>query len=477
MVSNPIFYNLLLLSLVWLCIMLHVLWPYERTGPRPAPPKPTRPPRKRSKDPQPFAGLLHKPLCDACEHAAEARPQAPGAPPPLITFTRGRQRAIDTQQQFCPDQDCSYYGWTGRGNLRSNGHPGGKPWRQLQCVSCHGYFQQTHGTPFHGKRVSPDMLVWAIGALAEGLGIRAVARVFEVDPNTVLVWLVEVADHAAVFSRHFLHDVRVTQVQLDELFALLSAVQAGDVSETEAIHRLSRSPRWVWGAIDPVTKLLLTIDVGDRTLAMAQRVVHQVVQVLAPGCVPLFLTDGFKEYTTALLTHCGQWVHLPRSQATGPTPKPRWMPVPQLLYAQVVKTVRRRRLVDVKHRVVFGTLAAIQQVLAVCGWQINTAFVERVNLTIRQHVAAVGRRVTTLCKGEAGLGQQLVLYQVYYNFCLPHTSLRLPLPHPEPTNGTGSAKRWQPRTPAMAAGLTDHVWTLREVLLFRVPPWPQPVGV
>ncbi len=191
----------------------------------------------------------------------------------------------------------------------------------------------------------------------------------------------------------------------------------------------------------------------------------------------MFLTDGFKEYTTALLTHFGQWVHLPRSQATGPTPKPRWMPVPQLLYAQVVKTVRRRRLVDVQHRVVFGTLEAIQQVLAVCGWQINTAFVERVNLTIRQHVAAVGRRVTTLCKGEAGVGQQLVLYHVYYNFCLPHTSLRLPLPHPEPTNGHGSAKRWQPQTPAMAAGLTDHVWSLREVLLFRVPPWPQPAGV
>src|SRR4029450_10597640 len=65
----------------------------------------------------------------------------------------------------------------------------------------------------------------------------------------------------------------------------------------------------------------------------------------------------------------------------------------------------------------------------------------------------------------------------YYNFCLPHTSLRLPLPHPEATYGTGTAKRWQPRTPAMAAGLTEHVWTLREVLLFRVPPWPQLVGV
>jgi len=77
----------------------------------------------------------------------------------------------------------------------------------------------------------------------------------------------------------------------------------------------------------------------------------------------------------------------------------------------------------------------------------------------------------TLCKGEAGLRQQLALYQTYYNFCLPHTSLRQPLPEPTPTNGSGSAKRWQPRTPAMAAGLTDHGWTLREVLLFHAPPW------
>ncbi len=63
---------------------------------------------------------------------------------------------------------------------------------------------------------------------------------------------------------------------------------------------------------------------------------------------------------------------------------------------------------------------------------------------------------------------------MYYNFCLPHASLRVPLPQPPPTNGTGSAKQWRPCTPAMAAGLTDHVWTLREVLLFRVPPWVQP---
>jgi len=150
------------------------------------------------------------------------------------------------------------------------------------------------------------------------------------------------------------------------------------------------------------------------------------------------------------------------------------MPLPTLLYAQVIKTMRRRRLVRVSHRVVLGTLEAVQQVLAACGWQIQTAFVERLNLSLRQRVAAIGRRSATTCKGEEGLRQQLALFQVYHNFVLPHASLRQALAAPLPTNRTRSAKVWLPCTPAMAAGLTDHVWSLREVLRYRVPPWPQP---
>jgi IS1 family transposase len=476
MVSHLFFYQLVLVALVWLCLMLHWAWPSDPATCSP-PPEPTPPVPKRPRKRRPFAGLTTKPHCDACAHASDLRPEAPCPPPPRIVSTRGRRRQVDTSTHFCPNPDCAYRGWVGWGNLRANGHPNGGPWRQLLCVACHRYFLETLGTLLHGKRTSIELIVRVIACLAEGLGIRGTARVFEVDPNTVLQWLVEAAEQLHAFSRHVLHDVRVRQVQLDELFALLSAVKAGEVSEAEAIARLERSPHWVWVAMDPESKLLLAIDVGERTLAMAQRVVHQVVQVLAPDCAPLFLTDGFREYLTALLTHYGQWVQLPRRQATGPAPKPRWMPLPQLLYAQVVKTVRRRRLVRVKHRVVFGALEAVQQVLATCGWQINTAFVERLNLTIRQHVAAVGRRVNTLCKDEEGLRQQLTLYQVYYNFCLPHASLRQPLSQPEPTKGTGSAKTWRPCTPAMAAGLTDHVWTLREVLLFRVPPWPQPAQV
>jgi IS1 family transposase len=261
------------------------------------------------------------------------------------------------------------------------------------------------------------------------------------------------------------------------LYAVLREVQSGEISDDEAVQRLEQSPYWVWTAMDPESKLLLVIDVGTRTLAMAQRVVHQVAQVLAPGCVPLFLTDGLKEYGTALLAHFGSWMQPARPRDKGPRPQPRWMPLPELRYAQVVKSYRRRRLVRVSHRVVFGTVEAVQQVLAACGWQINTSFVERLNLNIRQHVAAVGRRVNTLCQGEDGLRQQLAVYQVYDNFCLPHASLRQPLLVAEVTNGRGSARVWRPCTPAMAAGLTDHVWSLREVLLFRAPPWPQPQTV
>jgi hypothetical protein len=142
-------------------------------------------------------------------------------------------------------------------------------------------------------------------------------------------------------------------------------------------------------------------------------------------------------------------------------------------FSYTIKKMRRRRMVEVKRRVVIGTQAAVDQVLSAYGWRINTSFVERLNLSLRQRVAAIRRRSAASCKGEDGLGCQLALFQVYYNFVLPHASLRQALAEPIPTNGSGSVKVWRPCTPAMAAGLTDHVWSLKEVLCYRVPPWPQ----
>jgi hypothetical protein len=109
-------------------------------------------------------------------------------------MTRGRRRQVDTSSHFCPNPDCAYRGWVGWGNLRANGHPNGGPWRQLLCIACHRYFPETLGTLFHGKRVSVELIVRVIACLAEGLGIRGTGRVFEVDANTILQWLIEAAE-------------------------------------------------------------------------------------------------------------------------------------------------------------------------------------------------------------------------------------------------------------------------------------------
>ena len=187
MVSDLFFYQLMLVALVWRCLMLHGLWP-SAPATCPPPPEPTPPVPKRKRERLPFAGLTHKPHCDACEHRGDLRPQSPSSRPPHIVMTRGRRRQVDTSMHFCPNPDCAYRGWAGWGNLRANGHPNGGPWRQLLCVACRGYFLETLGTLFHGKRASVDLIVRAIACLAEGLGIRGTARVFEVDPNTVLHW-------------------------------------------------------------------------------------------------------------------------------------------------------------------------------------------------------------------------------------------------------------------------------------------------
>jgi len=474
MIPYPVYFLLALVGLLGFCIVLYSIWPGREAvlSQLRMQPVPLRGKRTRTNEPHPFAGLTQRPQCAACAHDATYPTALPPKRPDVMPPTNRRPCAIDTSMHFCPHEGCDYRGWLGLGNLRANGHPSGGPWRQLYCRSCQGYFLETHGTIFHGKRLSVALIVRVLACLAEGLGIRATARVFEVDPNTVLHWLVEAAEQLRAFTRYFLCDVPVHQVQLDELYAVIRSLKAGEMSEEDAIQRLEISRPWVWTAIDPVSKLLLAMEVGPRTVEMAQRVVHHVVSALTSGCVPAWFSDGFKAYLPAILGHCGVWMHPERRQDKGPRPKPRWMPLPGLLYAQVVKQYRRKRVVGVQHRVVFGTLEAVEQVLAACGWTINTAFVERLNLDIRQRVAAIGRRVNTLCQGEEGLQHQLALFHVYYNFVLPHASLRQPLPVPEPTHGTGSAKRWRPCTPAMAAGLADHVWSLREVLLFRVPPWP-----
>jgi hypothetical protein len=139
-----------------------------------------------------------------------------------------------------------------------------------------------------------------------------------------------------------------------------------------------------------------------------------------------------------------------------------------------VQSSRRQRLVGLQYRGVFGTMERGPPVLSVGGRKLTTACIARRNLDIRQRVAAGGRRVHPVCQGDMGLRDQLGLVQVSHHCVCPHASWRQALAAPVATHGRGSAQVWRPCTPAMAAGWTDHVWSVREVRWYRVPPWPQP---
>src|SRR5712691_78865 len=193
MVSHLMFYQLGLIILVWVFLMLYGLWPSEPMATRLPTPEPLMPLRPRSKEPKPFMGLTHTPHCAAWEPGVKSHREPPCAPPPPLVSTRGRRSHVDTSHHGCPAPACREGGWLGRGNIRANGHPSGGPWRQRYWSRCRcpGSLLETQGTLCHGKRVVPEQWVWAVGALAEGLGLRAVARVCEVAPNTGLHWLVE----------------------------------------------------------------------------------------------------------------------------------------------------------------------------------------------------------------------------------------------------------------------------------------------
>jgi hypothetical protein len=226
----------------------------------------------------------------------------------------------------------------------------------------------------------------------------------------------------------------------------------------------------VWLAFAPEWRLVLAFVIGKRTQAYADQPLARVRQV-TDAHIPFFTSARWPEHEQALLTAYGEWYQPERRGPRGPRPKPRRRPLSVLHYAQVVKVRRHGRVVQVKTRVVFGdaqTVAAYLQISPVSE-VINTSFVERDNLTQRQSNRRLTRRTIGFSKEIEWFEKQLWVSLAYYHFVLPHHGLRQPLPMPEPTRGRGTPRRWSPVTPAMAAGMTDHVWTTAELLSHRVP--------
>jgi len=208
----------------------------------------------------------------------------------------------------------------------------------------------------------------------------------------------------------------------------------------------------------------------SRTQNTAHMVIHSLRQILAPGCLPLFTSDGLNMYFYALTAHFGQWLEVVRRGRK----VYQWQVAAELIYGQVKKIYRRRKLVRVTHVMRLGTGAALTVALQGLGLsgRLNTAFIERVNLTVRHGVAALARRTWATAQQVPQLLAHLEWWRAYYHFVRPHTSLRVALVQPRERGGKLVAQRYLQRTPAMAAGRTNRRWTVREVLRHPLPPVP-----
>ena len=286
-----------------------------------------------------------------------------------------------------------------------------------------------------------------LSALAEGLDPSAASRVFGSRQATITTWLTRAGEHAQrLHKRSFCH-LHLPHIQLDELRTWLR-------SHTRVL--------WLWLVIDPTTKLLPVLHLGPRTQDAAHSVIHSLRQHLAPECIPLFTSDGLNVYFYALTAHFGHWI---TGSRRGRIVR-QWQVAAGLIYGQVKKSYRRRKLVRVTPLMRLGTEDALTLALQGLGFsgRLNTAFIERVNLTVRHGIAALARRTWATAQQSPQLLANLEWWRAYYHFVRPHESLRVAFAEPRERGGKRLAQRYRQRTPAMAAGRTNRRWTAHEVL-------------
>jgi len=394
--------------------------------------------------------------CPACR--VTPQPGLPPASPPLKPYAqvkspRGRRKRVATAGYACPNRDCLYYGVTDdqiHALVGCGGHGRREYIRDLKCQACQTKFSVRYGTVLYRLKTPARRVGEVLSALAEGLSVGAAVRVFGHGEFTIRTWLTRAGLHATSLHAGLFQGLKLLHVQLDEL---RTKTRQG----TDAL--------WVWFAVDARTKIIPVLKVGPRTQPMAHAVVHALAKVLAPDCLPVFTSDGLKLYFYALTAHFGSWVESAGKQTH------HWQVRAGLLYGQLVKHYCRRRLVRVERRASLGSLDQLAAALRALGESgtIQTAFVERLNLTVRQAVTPLTRRTWGIAQSSAELMFHLEWWRAYYHFVRPHTSLSQQLAVPRLRGAKRLPQRCRPRTPAQALGFTNHRWTIVELLSYPLP--------
>jgi IS1 family transposase len=314
---------------------------------------------------------------------------------------------VATEGYACPSPTCGYHGITDAAvhALIGYGHHGTTDRIQdFRCQACGTKVSARRGTALYQLTTPPARVGEVLGALAEGLSVDAAVRVFGHGQLTIQGWLIRAGRQARSLHQHLFRRLQLPHVQLDEIRTQL---------------RRRTAVLWLWLAVDPCTKIVPVLHLGPRTQQSAHAVVHALVAVLAPGCVPVVTSAGLAVYYYALTAHFGQWLQIGRRR--------RWQVAATLCYGQVIKHYRRRRLVRVTQRIHCGTWTHLRHALQQLGFsgRLNTAFVERLNLSVRQGVAALTRRIWATAQTASGLLLHLEWWRGYYHFVRPHQGVVL----------------------------------------------------
>lgn len=348
---------------------------------------------------------------------------------------------MDPTQAFCPNTDCPARGQSGKGNIRVHS----RKEHRFICRQCGKTFAASLGTPFYRLRTPAETVTLVLTLLAHGCPLQAIVAAFGFDERTVADWLSRAGAHCQDLHEHVVEQPRALgQVQADEL-------------------RVKLQGRIVWMAMAVMvgTRLWLGGEVSvSRDLPLIRRLMRRVRRCALAGRI-LVCTDGLCSYVRATREAFRDKIE---TGTRGNPPLKVWS---RLLVAQVVKRYEKRRVAAVERRVVHGRADQVEKARAAVSGEgvINTAYIERLNGTFRERLAPLARRTRALARTTRMLEAGMWLVGTVYNFCSPHESLR---------EIDGRALR--DRTPAMAAGITRRVWSVRDLLCYHVPPprWTPP---
>jgi transposase-like protein/IS1 family transposase len=338
---------------------------------------------------------------------------------------------MDPTTTFCPNMACPARGQTGQGNIGIHSRKD----RRFLCTQCRKTFAATYGTVFYRLRTAGDLVALIITLLAHGCPVHAIVVAFGFDERTVAAWGARAGRQGQAVQEHLVEQPRdLGQVQADE-------------------RRVKRQGGIVWMALAMMvsTRLWLAGEVSEqRDMPLIRRLIERV-RACALHRPLLVCTDGLCSYIRALRETFRDPVR------TGAHGRPRLRPWRNVCIAQVVKRYAQRRVVDVERRIVDGTPARVETLRrrAQGDGVINTAYIERLNATFRERLASLTRRGRALARRTLTLQHGMYLIGTVSNFCTPHTSLA-------PAGGK--------TTPAMAAGITEHCWSVQELLSYHVPP-------